>query len=82
MAVKVTTTNDSPTQEITYPILGIFPDGTIILFSSIKEGTILKGKSKDQIGHYSSNRADYRHFGPDYNWVPYTGTITLSNEEL
>jgi hypothetical protein len=82
MAVKVTTTNDSLTQGIKYPILGIFPDGTIILFSSIKEGTILKSESKQSIGHYSSDRPDYRHFGPDYNWVPYTGTITLSNEGL
>jgi hypothetical protein len=82
MAVKVTTNQTESVEKNKYPILGIFPDGTIILFSSINEGTILKSESKQSIGQYSSNRPDYRHFGPDYNWVPYTGTITLSNEEL
>lgn len=82
MGVKVTTTDDSLTQEITYPILGIYPNGTIVLFSSKTTGTILKAESKQSIGHHSSKWAEYRDFFPDANWVPYTGTITLSNEEL
>jgi hypothetical protein len=79
MAITVTTNQTESVEKIKYPILGIFPNGTIVLFSSETSSTILKGESKDYIGldwNLQKNR-----YMLD-TWVPYHGTVTLSNETL
>jgi len=79
MAITVTTNQTESVEKIKYPILGIFPNGTIVLFSSETSSTILKGESKDYIGldwNLQKNR-----YMPN-TWVPYHGTVTLSNETL
>jgi hypothetical protein len=79
MAITVTTNQTESVEKIKYPILGVYPNGTIVLFSSKTAGTILKGESKDYIGLYWNLQTIL--YLPD-NWVPYTGTVTISNEGL
>jgi hypothetical protein len=84
MAITVTT-NQTEFAKIKYPTLGIYPDGTIVLFSDATSGTVLKGATKDsKVGYYSEAWADYREPGlaPSAKWIPYYGTVTLSNEAI
>ena len=85
MAITVTTNQTESVAKIKYPILGIYPDGTIVLFSDVTSGTVLKGETPDsKVGHYYVSWADYRDptTPPSAKWVPYHGTVTLSNETL
>jgi hypothetical protein len=85
MAITVTTTQTESVAKIKYPILGIYPDGTIVLFSDVTSGTVLKGDTVDsKVGHYYESWADYRDPAspPSAKWVPYHGTVTISNEAI
>ena len=81
MPITVTATPHPTIEKIRYPLLGIYPDGTIVLFSDVSSGTILQGV---KVGYHTSAWADYRDAGLDSStkWVPYHGTITLSNETV
>jgi hypothetical protein len=84
MAITVTT-NQTEFAKIKYPTLGIYPDGTIVLFSDVTSGTVLKGVTKDsKVGHYYESWADYREPGlpSSAKWVPYHGSVTISNEAI
>lgn len=72
--IKVTKTPTEVKKDITYPCLGIFNiTNKIVLFSSLKTGTVIYSEVDDvRVGSYSNNWNN--------NWVPYTGTITLTNE--
>ena len=85
MTITVTATTHPVVEKIKYPTLGIYPDGTIVLFSDVSSGTILQGvRKQSKVGYHTSAWADYRDAGldPSAKWVPYHGTITLSNETV
>ena len=71
--IKVTKTPTEVKKDITYPCLGIFNGtGKIILFSSLKVGTVIYSAIGNNIGDFSDSWSS--------NWELYTGTITLTNE--
>lgn len=74
MSIIAQSTEHKLENEISYPCLGIFSNGQIVLFTSISEGTLIKQGQLTTlpIGTYTKtwNR----------DWVPYVGTVTLSNE--
>ena len=74
--LKVTKTPTGVKKDTTYPCLGIFNDtGRIVLFINKNTGTLIAGKDDDKIysiGRYTNSWSN--------DWVPYTGTITLTNE--
>ena len=66
------TKNDLPESQ-GYPYLGVFEDGTVILFTAAEEGTVVHvGDGSDSIGDHSNDWAeeDVKRF---------TGKITLEN---
>lgn len=72
--IKVTKTPTEVKKDITYPCLGIYEDVNLtILFIDISEGTVIHSEnSTHNVGKYSNSWTK--------DWVPYTGTITLTNE--
>lgn len=58
---------------IKYPVLGIYPDGNIVLFVSKNKGTCvyLKNRYNYDLGHYSDCWND--------GWKPLRGEVTLKN---
>ena len=71
------TTPQKQTQAPKYPCLMIGKDGTdIVLFHKEKEGIVVGLPSENyHIGHYNNEWA-MRYF------VPYNGTVTLSNTKI
>ena len=71
--IKVTKTLTEEKKEVTYPCLGIYKNSNkIVLFSSLKTGTIIYSETDDKVGNHSNDW--------NSNWELYTGTITLTNE--
>ena len=71
--LKVTKTQIKELNPIEYPCLGIFREtNKIVLFTSINTGTVMYSGNGEKVGRYSDCW--------NTNWVPYTGTITLTNE--
>lgn len=73
MAINVKKSDKN--NEIKYPCLGIYPDGMIVLFTDFNRGTLMCRKecfdNTLEVGSHANNWKS--------NWVPYTGTITLTN---
>lgn len=74
--IKVTKTPTKVKKDITYPCLGIYnTTGIIVLFTDETTGTAMT-ESEDYIGRPIGTFIT----GWYNNWIPYTGTITLTNE--
>ena len=58
---------------ITYPCLGCYPSGAVVLFTSLTKGTLLRGGNDSTlaIGVTNSN------YTPD--WVPFKGKFVMEN---
>lgn len=72
--IKVTVNQPEKEEpERKYPCLGIYPSGSIVLFSDLNTGVCLHSERLgDKAGDYNDSWGDH--------WQPFTGSITLSNE--
>ena len=74
MTIKSIICIKNDTSEVTYPCIGVYATGTIVLFTDISSGTVLRtnDSSSYPVGSTSTN------FRRD--WMKYEGVLTLANE--
>ena len=74
MTIKTTISNKKSTSEVTYPCIGVYATGKIVLFTDISSGTVLRTNdpSSYPVGSTSTN------FRRD--WMKFEGELILLNE--
>lgn len=74
MTITVTAHPSDNTETNTYPCLGKYPNGMIVLFTSGHEGTILVKSSE------GTNDVGYHGYNFTRNWQPFIGTLEIISE--